>query len=367
LRTPRALHYQHLAALIALLTMLLLVSSSAVANTLSIEQMGKFPYSLSPHIEIYEDSSQALSIEEISATKAEDWMRNFTGTASFGFTDSAYWVKLTLNNSETTSKHFLLEQSYPLMDEVTFYSPQKTLSSLQRPPNQPFDVIQTGDSLPFSTREIPHHNFVFTLELPPTSTSTYFLRFKARDTVEINLKLWSADSFSASDHNTQMIYGIFYGAILVLVVFNLSVYFALRDLSYVYYVATLIAFTLVEANLNGLTFEYLLPNFPELNKISRPFLIAVSMSLNGLFCLSYLNLQDKTTRAIRFVLFLTKINLLSVFAIFFLPFSLSISIIMVLGITTISTILIISFSEMRNGNTSATFYLSPRILTSRDR
>lgn len=340
---------------IVILLLALPLSSSVLASAVFTNKIEHYPLSLSPYIQIYEDTSQALSIDDIRALGHSQWQGGGTGTASFGFTDSAYWVKVTLKNEDAIKKRVKLEQAYPLIDSLQFYSPKPNPSVT----NEGFyDRHQTGDAYPFSTRGIHHHNFVFAITLAPLSHQDFYFRLQSRDTIEINIKLWDDTSFAVSDHNNQLIYGLFYGAIFVLFIFNLSIYFALKDNSYLFYVGTIIAFTTVEANLNGLTFEYLLPNFPELNKLSRPSLVMISMAFNCLFTRSYLDLTKNNPKASAFLLNLTYVFLALSIVILFLPFYLSISCAMLSALFLITVIITTSIMEVRKGNIAAVFYLS---------
>ena len=350
------IRHHYIVVIIAIALMML--GRSVVASpsdAITVNNIEHFPVALSPYLSIFADSSQKLRIQDIRDMPEEQWQKGFIGTANFGFTDSAYWVRVRFNNTATSPQYVKLEQAYPLMDEVTFFTPQP---SLEDSAITDYTSLQTGDSLPFETRGILHRNFVFDITVPPSTLQTYYVRFHSRDTVEINFKLWNELSFSTFDHNAQLMYGIFYGAIFVLIIFNLSIYFALQYQSYLYYVATLIAFTLVEASLNGLTFEYLFSNSPEFNKLIRPILISVVMGLTGLFSISYLSLENKKSKTIITLKALTNTSFLWSLSIFILPFDISISIAMVLGLLIIAVIMTMSIQEVKKGNVSAIFLLT---------
>ncbi len=350
------IRHHYIVVIIAIALMML--GRSVIAspsNAIIVNDIEQFPVVLSPYISIFTDSSQNLRIQDIRDIPEEQWQKGFTGTANFGFTDSAYWVRVRFNNTAISPQHVKLEQAYPLMDEVTFFTPQ---SSLEDPAITTYTSLQTGDSLPFETRGTLHRNFVFDITVPPSTLHTYYVRFHSRDTVEINFKLWDELSFSTFDHNAQLMYGIFYGAIFVLIIFNLSIYFALQYQSYLYYVATLFAFTLVEASLNGLTFEYLFSNSPELNKLIRPVLISVVMGLTGLFSISYLSLENRKSKTINTLKTLTNTSFAWSLSIFILPFDISITIAMILGLLIIAVIMTMSIQEVKKGNVSAIFLLT---------
>jgi len=350
------IRHHYIAVIISIiLLMLCRPVIASPANVITINNIEQFPVVLSPYISILADSSQKLDIQDIRGIPEEQWKKGFTGTINFGFSKSAYWARVSFNNTAASPQHIKLEQAYPLIDEVTFFAPQTTPGN---PTITTYSSFHTGDSLPFKTRGILHRNFIFDITIPPETLQTYYVRFHSRDTVEINFKLWDKISFSTFDHNAQLMYGIFYGAIFVLIIFNLSIYFALQYQSYLYYVATLASFTLVEASLNGLTFEYLFSNSPEFNKLIRPILIPVVMGLTGLFSISYLSLENRKSKTINTLKALTNSSFAWSLSVFILPFYISISIAMGLGLLIITVIMTMSIQEVKKGNVSAVFLLT---------
>jgi len=349
----------HLPAILIHHVILVLVGlfwgQAALAGTVLTNKIDHYPYSLSQNIQIYEDHTQSMSVTDIIELPDNRWKHGAKGTTSFGFSDSAFWVKVSLTNQGASLKHLKLEQAYPLMDSVQFFSPKPSRNGSNE---GMYNKHQTGDAFRFASRNVNHHNFVFNVELPSLTNQVFYFRFLSRDTIEINLKLWDDSHFAISDHNNQLIYGLFYGAIFVLFIFNLSIYFALKDISYLYYVGTIIAFTVVEANLNGLTFEYVFPEFPEFNKLSRPSLILISMGFNCLFTTAYLDLTKNNPLCAKILQKLTYLFFAASVFIIPLPFYLSISVAMISALLLIIIIITASIMEVRKGNVSAIFYLS---------
>lgn len=263
----------------------------------SILDATSYPVSLSPFISAYEDASKEFTLDDIISIPKSKWQNHFIGTPSFGFSESHYWVRFDLQNNREAPHALLLELAYPLMDKVLFFAPD---------PDSPngWIISRTGDSLPFSSRNYQHRNFIFPITLPPLSNSTFYLRLNGRDTIEAPLRLWEPDVFRTYDHHVQMAFGCFYGAMLVMVLFNFFVYFALKDMSFLYYVGSIICFTVVQAALNGFSYEYLLSDFPEFNKFIRPFLMNITMFFVLLFTMSYLNSKQHAPR-MHYVLWLS--------------------------------------------------------------
>src|SRR5699024_2111731 len=114
-------------------------------------------YQLSSYIEILEDEMNDLTIEDVSSGLYDDDFFKYNGNIpSFGYTSSSYWTKFTIRN-ETDLNNWLMQISYPPLDIIRLYAPME---------NGAYDVRETGDFHPFSSREIPHRDFVFRLDLP---------------------------------------------------------------------------------------------------------------------------------------------------------------------------------------------------------
>ena len=323
--------------------------------SITLSDIEEFPLSLSPYISILTDINRIFSIQDVRDMPDEKWQHGFSGTANFGFTDSAYWVRIRFNNTTTKNKSFKLEQAYPLIDKLTFFYPIK---NNKYSVYSSYSSIQTGDSLPFNTRKNTHQNFIFDIKIPPYTNQTYYVRFYSRDTMDINLKLWDDISFSDFNRISQFMYGLFYGAVLVLIIFNLFIYFALRYKSYLYYVTTLAAFAIIDGSLNGLTFEYLFPNSPEFNKLMRPILLSVVMGMNGLFSISYLSLENKNYKTINTLRFFTALSFLWGISALLLPFNVSMTVTIAIGLLIIAVIIVVSVQEVIKGNVSAIFLLA---------
>ena len=143
--------------------------------------------SLGKSIEILEDKSGDLTIEDISNPELSDrFFLSDQEEPGFGFTSSVYWVKLTINNPLIEAINWYLEIGYPLLDYVDMYLPRKDGS---------FEIIKTGDRILFGSRQLYYRNFVFDLSEEAFSTKTYYLRFETSSSMNFPLQFWSKDQF----------------------------------------------------------------------------------------------------------------------------------------------------------------------------
>jgi hypothetical protein len=123
--------------------------------------------------------------------------------------------------------HWYLEIAYPPMDRIDLY--------IAAPPEQ-LQYRSFGDHLPFNARDIKFRNFIVRLHTAPKTQQHYYLRFENAGAINLPLTILSASALSEKINNEQIALGIYHGAILVMLVYNLFIFLSIRDASYLYYV-----------------------------------------------------------------------------------------------------------------------------------
>lgn len=216
---------------------------------------------LGKYLFILEDTTNLLSLEEVKA-RAGEFVKSEVEVPNLGITNSSFWVKFSLKNKSLDSK-FLLELAYPLFDEVKFYAPGN-------------EAITLGELYPFSDREYNYPSFVFDVELEPNSSQTYYLKLKNKEQLQVPLYIGSPSKIIEGLTFKQLISSTFFGIILVMLLYNLFVYFAVREKNYLYYVIYILVVGLTQLMAQGFTFQYLWPNAPWLASHSIFLLPALS-------------------------------------------------------------------------------------------
>ena len=297
-------------------------------DTKLVSEATEGPIDLSPHLNILADPDSQFSIEQITAAPLSDWRQNQQHTFSAGFSESVYWLRLDFENSGNQNTNWILEVPYPLLDEISFY--YKKAGKIE--------TIKTGDQLLFSERPLMHRHFVFPIQLDTQSKQSVYFRIASRDTLQFPIRLWKPSNYQRHNHNVQLLYGLFFGALMVLIGMNTMALISLRDKNFLYYVAAIFFYAISQANLTGFTFEYLLSNFPSINKWMRPITVSLTLFFVSQFARDYLDTQK---RAPLFYSLLNAISWVSIFSILMciiLPFSSAIKMVLanaVLGMLTL--------------------------------
>lgn len=115
------------------------------------------------------------------------------------------------------------------------------------------------------TMHFDHAGFV-AVDLLPGSRITVYARVTSKQQFLpiswLRFYLWDTAQVLAGERNDRFWQGVFQGVMLVLVVYNLGLYFATREPSYLYYVISTLGGGIVWGFLFGQTAEFLWPNRP---------------------------------------------------------------------------------------------------------
>lgn len=269
---------------------LLLVSGFATADAPTMDARPVVLHEASARVDVsrdlsyFEDADAQYTIDQIIA----EWPSIATfdrpkEAHNFGFTESPYWFHTRLYNESGPSTDWVLEVIYSIIDRIDLY--------LVREGGQ-IEHYQAGDSVLFNSRGRSHHNINFRFDLQSKEQVHLYFRVATSGAVQMPLVLWTNEAFSASDHQGRFVFGLFYGVLLSMAIFNLLVFMSTRDINYLWYVSYIVFFGLLQFTINGLAFEHFWPEQPWWNNRAISVFMAMGMiSILG-FSRSFLLLRD---------------------------------------------------------------------------
>ena len=174
----------------------------------------------------YAETGQPISLD----TAREAFRQGlFTPSSSsfltFGIGASPHWIRIALlNNSADDLSHVLsIETSW--LDHIELYLLQD---------DQLLTQTLMGDSFPFSQRPLNHRYFTQALTLP-SGTTELWMRVATPDPMLLPLYLGSDQVQQQRYEQDAYSYGMLYGVMLALLLYNLMLYTGIRHRQYLYY------------------------------------------------------------------------------------------------------------------------------------
>lgn len=176
-------------------------------------------------VEYFEDKGGELElIDIISNEKFIDFKKNDSELVNFGYTKSAFWVKIKWNGNDVRYKNLILDVQSAILDSIEFY--QKI--------DDKWNEIKTGDSLEFDSRDVNHHNFVFRV-VNQENENLILLKVSSNTSIILPMILWEEEAFHDNDQMSTAIDGIYYGIMFAMILYNLFLFLSLGDIVYLFY------------------------------------------------------------------------------------------------------------------------------------
>ncbi len=287
-----------------LLLILWLHGSARASDIVDASALPRGMLVLTAHMGVLEDPAQQLSIDDVLDAGARFQASGQADEAlSFGYTRSAYWLRLDLRNPGGAPLQRMLEISNARLSSITLYTPGA---------DGRYVALHTGSAQPYATR--PYHNryFVFPLALAPHTQQVVYLRIASNGAKLIPARLWSPEAYLAYEGQDYLLQGVYIGMALAMMMFNLVLYATLGDRLYLMYVAFVGCVALGLAGQNGLAHEWLWPGaqgaWPNL---SASILFSLSAALLLVFMRSMLGTRTLVPRLDKVLLVLLAFFVLS--------------------------------------------------------
>ncbi len=291
-----------------LLHALLFGSVTCMAAVVTVTP-GEFSRAIGQDIDIYVDKTHRMGIEDIRRLPESAFTSSTRSTPNFSYSPHVYWFRLQVKWDVTDPDHYLLTQEYALGDYLTLYRPQ---------PDGHYTASHTGDEFPFAQRQIPVRAPTFVLTARPGAIETWYIALHGTGTIYVDLHLASVARAQADSESRHLLLGLYYGAVLVLILYSLVLFFFLRERVYIYYTLYVVGLAMTFFSVDGFAFRYWWPETPIMNTW---FLMFAFLGLHGLmqFTRHFLKLPRHGPVLNRFFVFFLLANALAGIAVFVAP------------------------------------------------
>ncbi|MFN3985987.1 MAG: diguanylate cyclase [Rhodocyclaceae bacterium] len=207
-----------------------------------------------------EGGAAVASPDAVLHDPALTWQRGDDPIMYFGFSQAVWWVHVRLHNPGNTPLTRVLEIAEPIYDDLHVWVLDGSTTIVE---------ARMGDRIAFDERPIAFRHPSVGIEVPPNTTVEVVIRAHAVDGEHdpLPLRLWEADAFFAAMQVDALIYGAYYGAVLILLLYNLLVFLSTRERSFFWYAVYLASFLAWNLSFRGFAFQYLWPHAPHWNSV----------------------------------------------------------------------------------------------------
>lgn len=256
-----------------LIAFILAIASMANATGQTLEitnQSGD--YNLTEYLSVYTMDSALADIQQIPDL---EFQTIESQVANLGVGKSTHYVKITLENNSSISEYFL-NAGVPWVDDISLYAFQD---------GQVVFLERVTSLLPYEERRIKSQEILFELNLIKDQVSTYFLEVRSGDQITFPLNLLSRQESNTLRSRSQIFYGLFFGIMMVMILYNLFIFFSTKDKSYVYLSMYIFALICAQTYFLGFGFRVFWPGFP----IIEEYAVYIVSAFVGISAMAFFN------------------------------------------------------------------------------
>ena len=174
------------------------------------------------------DPEQSMTLKQVLNTARLPWQHG-RQRQTYIRPAGVYWIKGSITNPKEHPLSIALEVKPASINAVDLY-----LINDKREVTQIYN--NAGLDTAFTNRPSLHRNIVNTVTLDPLSTATLIWRVSSSPRFEFGATAWIPNYLFDKTQHIQLIHGMLYGALLVMVLYNLFLFLSIHQKSYLYYV-----------------------------------------------------------------------------------------------------------------------------------
>lgn len=228
-------------------------------------------------ISYLEDQNGVYSISEVKQASFSPLKSN---SPNFGLTTSVYWLKIKITN-QTRDTLFWFSVQNPSITDIRFYRDTRDTT----------DVQQIEISMPMKDRPLSSHYPIFQIQQPFGSTSTYFVRVRSKNVMELPMSIKRGKEIVDQVNTDHLFFGLYAGIILVMFFYNFFLYLSVKDVPYLFYVMYILVVGLTQASLKGFATRFIWEDNSWLTENAPHIVTAGSGVFSIFFTFSFLHLR----------------------------------------------------------------------------
>jgi two-component system, sensor histidine kinase LadS len=219
------------------------------------------------------------------AAYRDKWAETTAQGLNFGSLHPPVWFRFDVVNQSEEDHSWWMEVGWPLLDrvEVALYNHATGEWHSRR-------VL--GNLVSLQARPLHHRHFLFPLNLPPGERNTVYMRVETRGALLVTMDLWQQNAFLLNEQVQILVLGLFFGILIVMLLYNLSLFFFTRDRSYLFYSIYVFFIVLYALAETGLGTQYLWGQSLWLKRFAYPLFASASFLSAALFMRQFLALKE---------------------------------------------------------------------------
>lgn len=340
---PRVWH--RLLSILPVLFCVLGMQPSARAQSVTIRNETP-EYTLSANMGELVDSSGLLLPEQVM--KRNSFVNTNGKIPIYPGNIKNVWFRFSVRN-ESLSPDLFLTIAYPNLSRVRLYQVDSTGPKLM---GEQGNAIIRGKGISGSP------NIIFNLTTEPGKGKEFLLQVYSQHPIIVPVKLLTDNALQKSINLQNIITSIYLGVLMVMFLYNLFLFFATKDRSYLFYIVYIFLLTVAQVTIAGYGYRYIWPSHPEINLYAVPLTSSLSAVAGLIFSIQFLQTALNARRVHKWLQLLAWIYVAGMVSSLFGWLNISYQVLNYNGLLGVVSVLGTSFYMARKNFRPAYFYLT---------
>jgi len=262
------------------------VGAAARAGPLLVLDTASREWHATPFVEMFPEGDKRLTLEEVSNPEiASPFQQVNKRYINQGVVRGAYWYRVALKNASNAGQSFLLELSNPRLVQVDAYTPGSDGAPAH---------FAAGTAIAFDERPLPYSRPVFPVDLGPHDVRTIYVRVAHRGSLRFSVDVWREADYAREASWEDLRDGMFYGALLVMVLLQGVLFSVSRARSYLFLAAFTGSILLFILAARGVGFQHFWPHAPEWTERAPIVFMGCSLASAFLFAREFFDTRRQS-------------------------------------------------------------------------
>ncbi len=257
------------------------------------------------------DTNHTYTVEDIYNQKEK--LQHFEYSKdTFGFTDATCWIYIKVKNITQKDSVNVVQFLYSLHDYIYVYEYDNY---------KLIDKYLTGDLTKHNTRKIDLNSIVVPYTIQALKTKEFIFKIDSKTDLSVGLKFLSKDDFFLNSSSIDMFLAGYYGACLIMLIYNLVLYLMIKEKVYLHYILFHLFLLLTLLSSNGYTFTLFWPNTPQINNYFLPLMFILANYYSVAFTQSFLELEKYNIKIVNYFKIILFLDIILFFSTFIFGYS----------------------------------------------
>lgn len=236
---------------------------------------------LSAEISYFEDKNNSVTSKNI--VKNVKFLPLNKDNLNIGMTNATYWLKLSIDTNSSKEIKKVISFKSPLMDEISLYELEN---------GELVKSATVGHIIKQNIETVIEPKLSLHISLSAHTQNIFYIKIKSQAPVNLYFTIDSPEEFSNYTTLWYASMALYVGATLMILMYNLVLFFLIRIRAYLYYILFHTFFLLFLLDINGYLVQFIYPDNPTWERLSIPILLSLTIFAQALFAYEFLDVKN---------------------------------------------------------------------------